>query len=502
MRPTFTLRGRLAFGAIGIAVVLAIPLLIAVRSLKEVHRTSLELRNGAFAASLLLGRLREGIDELRHLDDALLFVHDSATRTRMETELATMRGMADSLDGYELRAAATDVRLALDSLTVLTETEYQQAARGSDTAAEAISSEGVRPRIGVIEQTVSASEQALRTRTREQVEAATDATATAEQTAIATVIVALILAALITAWLVRSISRPVHDLQRGMQKVSAGDFSHRLAIPPGRGDEFGRLSASFASMSNQLADLDRLKAEFISVASHELKTPINVILGYVELLQEGIYGRLNEAQREVCTTITTQAHNLTRLVRRLLDVSRFEAGGGKIECRSMNLPAFLDTLESSFNVLALQRGIQFTVIRDDSLPTEVRWDEDRMNEVVGNLLSNAFKFTPRGGQVELAAGTTDDRIQLTVRDTGAGIPAEQISRVFNKFFQADNQSKAATKGTGLGLAIAKHIVEAHHGSIAVHSQVSRGTTFTITMPAKVEIRRTGQFAIATSGHAA
>jgi signal transduction histidine kinase len=254
-------------------------------------------------------------------------------------------------------------------------------------------------------------------------------------------------------------------------------------------------------MSSQLAQLDKLKAEFISIASHELKTPINVILGYVELLQEGIYGRLNESQREVCETIANQAQNLTRLVRRLLDVSRFDAGGGKIECRPMDLHNFLNALEASFNALALQRGVHFHVHRSDDLPEEVRWDEDRMNEVVGNLLSNAFKFTPRGGEVLLAAEPSGDQICLTVRDTGAGIPAEQLSRIFHKFFQADNQTKAAAKGTGLGLAIAKHIVDAHHGTITVDSQVGRGTTFVITLPARVETRRTGQFAVA-AGHAA
>jgi signal transduction histidine kinase len=496
VKRTFTLRGRLAFGALGIALVLAIPLVFTIQALRRVHQTTLELRNGEFAASLLLGRFREGTDELRRADDALLFVHDERSRERMARGIAVIREMADSLDVYNLHAASTDVRLALDSLTVLTEQEYLKAVAGASKEAEAISSDWVRPRIAVIEQTIAEAEQMLRSRTRERVDAASVATAAAERAALTTVMIALLLAIIITIWLIRSISKPVHDLQRGMQAVSSGDFSYKLAVPPSRQDEFGRLSASFQAMSTQLAELDKLKAEFVSIASHELKTPINVILGYIELLQEGIYGRLNDAQREVCGTIASQAQNLTRLVRRLLDVSRFEAGGGKIECRPMDLGHFLDSLQSSFNALALQRGVHFRITRAEGLPTEVRWDEDRMNEVVGNILSNAFKFTPRGGEVELSASAVNDHIQLEIRDTGAGIPAEQLSRVFHKFFQADNQSKAAARGTGLGLAISKHIVDAHQGKIHVDSQVGRGTIFTITLPARVEIRRTtGQFSI-------
>jgi len=269
-------------------------------------------------------------------------------------------------------------------------------------------------------------------------------------------------------------------------------------VRPNRKDEFGRLSESYEAMANRLAQLDRLKAEFVSVASHELKTPINVILGYVELLEDGIYGKLQDQQREVCETIAAQARNLTRLVRRLLDVSRFEAGGGALECRQLNLGRFLDTLQSSFSVLAMQRSVQFQVNRAEGLPTEVRWDEDRMSEVVGNLLSNAFKFTPRGGTVELSAEAQDHDIVIEVRDTGAGIPPEQLPRIFQKFYQADNQAKASAKGTGLGLAIAKEIVEAHGGSITATSIAGQGATFRITMPAASDVRRSGQFPVHTT----
>ena len=309
--------------------------------------------------------------------------------------------------------------------------------------------------------------------------------------------VALLLAGLIAFWLTRSISRPVVALESGMRAVADGDLDHQLDIGMGRGDEFGRLAASFKDMSRQLVELDKLKAEFVSIASHELKTPINVILGYLTLMQEGIYGDLTEKQLPVTRTIEAQARTLARLASQLLDVSRFEAGGGRIDPRPLQLSTMLDELERTFHVLAVQRDIDLRVVRRPGLPQEVVWDAERINEVTGNLLSNAFKFTPAGGTIELIAAPAGERVAITVRDTGAGIASDQLPRVFEKFYQADNQRSASAKGTGLGLAIAREIVTEHRGEISCESVVGSGTTFTIQLPVSVENRRrTGAHRIA------
>jgi signal transduction histidine kinase len=169
-------------------------------------------------------------------------------------------------------------------------------------------------------------------------------------------------------------------------------------------------------------------------------------------------------------------------VKRLLDISRFEASGGKLEVRKVDLQRLLETLESSFSVLAMQRDIAFSVEHGEGLPSKVYWDEDRINEVLGNLISNAFKFTPRGGRVALSVAAAHGNVVITVADTGAGISPEQLPHIFDKFYQADNQAQAATKGTGLGLAIAKEIVEAHGGQTTAESTVGEGTTFVVTLP--------------------
>lgn len=485
-----TLRVRLLIGLLAIAGVLLVPLGFALQSLRTLHNTTQELREGEFAASLLLGRLRGVTDDLRRAEDALLFVYDQASMERMQRQLALAGAMTDSLDRYALALQAAQIRSSLGVLRGSTAAEFSEAAAGSARAAEVISSTRTRPAIATVDRAIVSAEVSLRERTRERVDAATRATANVEQAAAAALVIALLVATLIGFWLARSISRPVFDLVAGMKAVADNDLTYKLAIPPSRPDEFGRLSASYQSMTDQLAQLDKLKAEFVSVASHELKTPINVIVGYLELLDEGIYGELSEKQREICRVIDKQAKTLTRLVRRLLDVSRFEAGASKLERRQITLHRFLDALESSFQMLAAQRGVDFRVGCGDGLPAEVIWDEDRMNEVLGNLLSNAFKFTPRGGHVELGVSRVDESVQLVVRDTGAGIAEDELPHVFEKFFQAGNQAAAAVKGTGLGLAIARQIVEAHHGTISVESAVGKGTTFTITLPIRAGIPRT------------
>ena len=487
-----TVRTRLGIGIVSITIVLLVPLLLALRSLETVHQITRSLREREFAGSLQLGRFRQLTDDVRRTEDALLFVHDAASLARMQANLSALSAIGDSLGRYKL-VPADEIRTAILALHAATDAEYAAAAAGSGNVAEEISTQRTRPAMLTIERIIAQTEARLREETRDKAEKTAEATVDAQRTAAGSLAIALLLATLIAIWLTRSISRPVHDLEKGMKAVADGDFTHRLPMAESRNDEFGRLANSYQRMTSQLAELDKLKAEFVSVASHELKTPINVIVGYLELLQENIYGELNPKQREICATLGKQAQTLTRLVKRLLDISRFEAGGGKLERRQIDLDRFLHAFESSFQVLALQREITFRVVRGDDLPAHVLWDEDRINEVLGNLLSNAFKFTDRGGTVELAVEGLDNEVTITVLDSGAGIPEEQLPHIFEKFYQASNQAQSSARGTGLGLAIAREIVEAHGGTISVSSSIGSGTTFTITLPVRAVVTRRTPF---------
>ena len=484
-----TLRTRLTLGLLTIAVILIVPLLIATRSLDRLHADTEELRDGDFGASLLLGRLRDALNDIRSAELALQFVRDPESRTSMDKRVHTVELLADSLDAYQLGGAARDIRAAMAQVASGATKEYEAAVAGRPNEAGRISSDSVIPAITAAETSVSRAERSLRERTRERVVRASELALQGRTAAIVGLALAVLVAAAIAARLTQSVSKPVHELERGMRQVADGDFDASVAISPSRTDEFGRLAASFQDMTRQLTELDRLKAEFVSVASHELKTPINVILGYAQLLKENVYGPLTDKQRNVAEILEKQTQTLSRLVQQLLDVSRFEAGSGKLDVRPVELHGFLHNLEEAFQVLADQRGIRFQISINEGLPTTVHWDSDRINEVLGNLLSNAFKFTERG-EVDLTVLPVDNGVQMEVHDTGAGIPPEQVPRIFEKFYQADNQRSAAGGGTGLGLAIARQIVEAHNGTIECDSTPGVGTTFTMVLPERANSRRT------------
>jgi signal transduction histidine kinase len=487
------LRTRLGLGIISITVVLLVPLILALRSLDTVHEQTRLLRDREFAASLTLGALKEMTDGVKRTEDAVLLSRDSGSFSRIRRQIRELSSTATSLGRYIPRESSVELSNAIMALSAAIESEMRAVASEALNTADEISAQRSRPALLAIDRVIARTEGRLRDETHDRVEQTASMTVDAQRTAAGSLAMALLLAALIAIWLTRSISRPVFELDRGMKAVSDGDFSQRLPQMEKRSDEFGRLASSYHAMTAQLSELDKLKAEFVSVASHELKTPINVIVGYLELLQENIYGELNPKQREICSTLGKQAQTLTRLVKRLLDISRFEAGGGKLERRQVDLDRFLHAFETSFQVLALQREINFRVVRAQHLPSHVLWDEDRINEVLGNLLSNAFKFTDRGGSVELAVEGSDNEVCLSVRDTGVGIATEQLPHIFEKFFQASNQAYAAAKGTGLGLAIAREIVEAHGGTIRVESTLGEGTTFSITLPVRASIMRRTPF---------
>ena len=484
-----TLRTRLTLGLLTIAVILVVPLLIATRSLDRLHSETKALRDGDFTASLLLGRIRESLNDVRTAEMAVLFVRENKSRDEMLRRVSEVALLADSLDVYRLGDAAHSVRAAMDTAAAGAEAEFEAARSGRSADAERLSTEQVVPAIARAERAVGLAERTLRERTRERVVQAASAARNGSRASVIGLVLGVIAAAIIAIGLMQSIHRPISELERGMRQVADGDFGAKLAIKPDRADEFGQLAVSFQEMTQQLTELDKLKAEFVSVASHELKTPINVILGYTQLLQEELYGPLTDKQRKVADVLETQAKTLAKLVKQLLDVTRFEAGAGKLDVRPVNLGDFLHQLEQAFQVLADQRGVRFNVVVHDGLPEAVQWDADRINEVLGNLLSNAFKFTERGGEVQLTVLPTDQGVQMEVRDSGAGIPPEQLHRIFEKFFQADNQGAASHAGTGLGLAIARQMVEAHHGSITCDSTPGVGTTFTIVLPDHVTWRR-------------
>ncbi len=493
-----TIRAKLALALCAITVTLLVPLLFALNALTRVHDTNKELRRRELPATMLLTHTRGATDALRDLENRMGVQYDSSSFRDLMHGVDALNAKADSLDQFHL-VDAKALRAALADLRIAIPREFDMGRSGAKALADTMSRREFQPGVAHVDQALASTEQQLRAITTEQVNLAEEASSSARHVAFVALLVAIGIAAAIATLLWRTINHPIAELERGMAAVADGNFTYRLPVSSEREDEFGALARSFESMTHQLAQLDRLRAEFISIASHELKTPINVISGYLQLVQEGIYGPVTEKQQEILRTIDKQTRSLARLVHQLLDVSRFEAGGGKLEPRPVSLDRYLDDLNTTFEVLAMQKGISFRVERSGDLPDEVVWDRDRINEVLGNLLANAFKFTSRGGTVELLVSAADHSVHIDVHDTGAGINPAQLPHIFEKFFQADNQGAATHAGTGLGLAIAKQIVVAHQGTISVESVPGDGTTFSIELPTRVAPRASSQHIVVPAG---
>lgn len=484
-----TLRARLWLGFAAICLLLAAPLALALQALGDAERAAEELRKEEVRESLLLTRVRSTVEGLRRGDLGMSArLGDTLQHVFMQEQLDSLRRLGDELEGTKLKTLRLAVGRSSISLDRYVPEIWANSVAQRGPTVDSLSEAYVTPAIRAIEVAASTAESDVSTRARERTDDVQQGAANARTLAGWLVIAAGVGVLAIAIGLTRYVGRPLEALDRGMAAVAAGDFGHRLAVGPGRRDEFGRVSGSFRQMADRLAELDRLKAEFVSVASHELKTPINVILGYLTLLQDGLYGDVPGPQREVLGTIETQARSLGRLVQHLLDVSRFQASGGRLELRPSALHAFLAETERSFRVLAVQRNVGFAILPTGALPEVVTWDRDRMAEVLGNLLSNAFKFTAAGGRVEVHVTAlppepgSDARVHLEVRDTGVGIAPTELPHIFGKFYQADNQRAAGATGTGLGLAIVKDIVEAHGGTITVDSTLGVGSRFSLVVP--------------------
>jgi signal transduction histidine kinase len=242
---------------------------------------------------------------------------------------------------------------------------------------------------------------------------------------------------------------------------------------------------TLSDQNRRLMELDRLKDEFLSLVSHELRTPLTSIRGYLDLVLDEEAGELNPEQRRFLKAVERNSGRLLRLVGDLLFVAQADAGRLTLERGKVDLAALAADCVEAARPVADQRSIDLQLAAVP-VPALVG-DRGRLAQVLDNLVSNALKFTPEGGRVEVRTSTTDDCVYLEVEDSGMGVPAAEQPRLFERFFRAASATEQAIPGTGLGLAIVKAIVEAHAGRIEVVSAPGKGTTFRIELPLR-EVR--------------
>lgn len=231
--------------------------------------------------------------------------------------------------------------------------------------------------------------------------------------------------------------------------------------------------------------LDKLRKDFIANVSHELRTPIAMLQGYSEAIVDDI-ASTDEEKKEIAKVIYDESLRMGRLVNELLDLARMEAGHIQLYTTNVSVADFSERIVRKFQGLAKEKQVAVELDQHMLTKDEGVFDPDRIEQVLTNLIDNAIRHTQEGGQVLLQVGRHDHELLFKVRDNGAGIPEDDLPFVFERFYKADKARTRGKSGTGLGLAIARNIVEAHGGTISVHSKLGEGTTFSISLPCELE----------------
>jgi signal transduction histidine kinase len=293
---------------------------------------------------------------------------------------------------------------------------------------------------------------------------------------LAAAIVSAAIALLMARWLARGMTQPLRDMAQAARRMETGDYSTRVRTRSR--DEVGQLAEAFNTMSAELEGLERLRRDLVANVSHELKTPITAIRAHLENLLDGV----ERADPETLQVMLAQSERLGRLVDQLLDLSRLESGDVPLDRAPVPLAPLVSQVLSEIDVARTDRGIAVSSEMPEDLPPAFA-DRERVHQVLFNLVDNAVRHTPSGGAVTVSAHRHDGSVEVEVHDTGVGIPAEHIPRLFERFYRVDtSRSRDDDGGTGIGLAIARSVVEAHGGQIHAASEPGRGSTFTFELP--------------------
>jgi signal transduction histidine kinase len=287
---------------------------------------------------------------------------------------------------------------------------------------------------------------------------------------------ALLVALVLGILLARTLIHPLKALTEAANKIAEGNLEQQVQVHSM--DEIGQLASAFNLMSKEVARVNGLRRQMTADIAHDLRTPLTTIAGYIESMQEGVL----KPTPERLALIYSEIEVLQNLVGDLRMLSRVDAGDLTFNRQTIAPGYLLDRAAASFQQQAEKQQIAINAVCESDLP-DIFVDEDRMMRVLGNLLSNALRFTPPGGTIQLRAKAVEDGVQIDVEDNGSGISLEELPFLFDRLHRIDKARSDVSGETGLGLAIVKALVTAQNGTVAVSSEIGKGTTFTLTFPA-------------------
>ncbi|MDD2695354.1 MAG: ATP-binding protein [Anaerolineales bacterium] len=299
-------------------------------------------------------------------------------------------------------------------------------------------------------------------------------------------VIAFLLAVLLSLWVARWVAGPLQRISQAAQQVVAGTYER---IPPQGPEEVRRLSQAFNTMAGQVVASQTAQRNLVANVSHELKTPLTSIQGFAQAILDGAV-RQPEALMNAAQVIYDEAGRMVRLVQDLLDLARFDAGIARFDFAPISLKGLLEALVERFSRQARLAGVIIRLQLDD-LP-DIQADADRLTQVFTNLIDNALKYSPRGGEVLVEGRALAGFVEVRVVDGGPGIPVEELDKVFDRFFQLDKSRPGGeSRGSGLGLSIAREIVRAHQGTIQTLNnrqtgEAQTGTTLLVRLPLHIQ----------------
>ena len=287
--------------------------------------------------------------------------------------------------------------------------------------------------------------------------------------------IAVVVAFLVTLFLSRRILSPVKELRSAAQRLGKGDFSQRVDIKDKT--EIGELAATFNSMAGNLQRDEQLRRHMVSDIAHELRSPLTNVRGYLEAIKDGVL----KPDTATISSIYDETILLSRLVNDLQELSLAEAGELKLYRQPEDLAELIRQSINAMQAKAVEKGLALSTDIPADLPP-VNIDFLRIKQVLLNLIENALAHTPAGGTINVSACPGPGSIEVSVSDTGEGIPDEEVSNIFERFHRVDKSRSRSTGGSGLGLTISRYIIEEHQGKIWVRSELGKGSRFSFTLP--------------------